>query len=74
MGKYHYEQSFEKAIEQGVSKEEYARESSKNCIMAWIANELAEQNRLKRIELEQTFAEQCGMTAKLTKDVLEDKA
>ena len=51
MGKYEYKISFEKAIEQGIDKNEYARESSKNCIMTWIANELAEANRLKRIEL-----------------------
>lgn len=51
MSKYDYEVSFEKAIKEGVSKEEYARESSKNVILTWIANELAEANRLTRYEL-----------------------
>ena len=51
MGKYEYQTLFEEAIKHGVAKEEYSRESSKMCIMTWIANELAEANRLKRIEL-----------------------
>lgn len=55
MGKYQYKISYEEAIKQGVSKEEYSREASKNCIMTWIANELAETNRLKRLELRITY-------------------
>ena len=51
MGKYEYETLFDEAIKHGVSKEEYSRESSKMCILTWIANELAEMNRLKRLEL-----------------------
>lgn len=51
MGKYNYETSFEEAVKQGIPKEEYARESSKNVILTWIANELAEANRLKGIEI-----------------------
>lgn len=49
--KYTYETSFDKAIEFGIDKNEYARESSKLCILTWIANELAEAIRLKRLEL-----------------------
>lgn len=51
MSKYNYETNYEEAIKQGVSKEEYSREASKNCILTWIANELAESNKLKRLEL-----------------------
>lgn len=49
--KYNYKISFEKAKAFGIDENEYARESSKNCILTWIANELAEANRLKRLEL-----------------------
>lgn len=55
MGKYQYQTNYEEAIKQGVSKEEYSREASKNCIQTWIANELAEANRLKRLELMAKF-------------------
>jgi len=55
MSKYSYETNYEEAIKQGVSKEEYSREASNNCIQTWIANELAESNRLKRIELRNKF-------------------
>ena len=53
INKYEYIISFDEAIKQGIPKEEYARESSKNCILTWIANELAEANRLKRMEIRQ---------------------
>lgn len=49
--KYTYETSFDKAIKYGIDKNEYARESSKLTILTWIANELAEANKLKRLEL-----------------------
>ena len=49
--KYNYETSFEGAIKQGIPKNEYARESSKNCILTWIANEQARANELKILEL-----------------------
>lgn len=55
MGKYEYKTSFEEAIKQGIDENEYARESSKNCILTWIANELAEANRLKRLELKEKY-------------------
>ena len=51
MNKYTYKSSFEEAIKQGVDKNEYARHSSVNCILTWIANELAEANKLKRLQL-----------------------
>ena len=51
MSKYNYEINYEEAIKQGISKEGYSREASKNCIQTWIANELAEANRLKRLEI-----------------------
>jgi len=54
--KYTYEKVFDEAIKRGIPKEEYARESSKLQIITWIANELAEANRLKRIELLRNFA------------------
>lgn len=53
MGKYEYQSLFDEAIKHGVSKEEYSREQSKLHILTWIANELAEANRLKRIELDE---------------------
>lgn len=49
--KYTYETSFEKAEQAGIDRKDYARESSKLCILTWIANELAEANRLKRKEV-----------------------
>ncbi len=78
MQKYDYRVSFEEAVKQGIPKEEYARESSKNVILTWIANELAEANRLKRIEIESRIYEGEIKTTvenqeKLTKD-LEDQA
>ena len=72
MGKYQYEISFEKAIEAGVSKEEYSRESSKNCILTWIANELAESNRLTILKMKLNHG---IITSKdILKEELEDKA
>ncbi len=49
--KYTYETSFDKAIEYGIDKNEYSREASKLTVLTWIANELAEANRIKRLQL-----------------------
>ena len=51
MGKYKYITVFEEAIKFGLTKEEYSKESSKLTIFTWIANELAEANRLERLKL-----------------------
>ena len=51
MKKYNYQTSYEDAIKNGVSKEEYSRFSSKLWCLNNISNELAEANRLKIIEL-----------------------
>lgn len=77
--KYDYAVSFEKAIKQGIPKEEYARESSKNVILTWIANELAELNRLKRLELSEklgSFTQESNESSKSWKPdkELEDMA
>lgn len=53
MGKYDYKTNFEEAIKRGITPEQYARESSKLTILNWIANELAEANKLKRLEIKQ---------------------
>jgi len=83
MGKYSYLVNYEAAIAQGISKEEYARESSSNAIQTWIANELAELNRLTRFELgkkypqttwEQIGENETGQVVQYPKDELEDKA
>ena len=57
MGKYDYKVNFEEAIKRGISPEQYARESSKLTILNWIANELAEANRLKRLVLSGELAD-----------------
>lgn len=50
MTKYNYRVDYEEAIKQ-MSKEESSRGVSKEHILTWIANELAEANRLKRLEI-----------------------
>ncbi len=53
MGKYEYEQSWEKSQRDNpkLNIKEYINTSSSLVIQTWIANELAEANRLKRLKL-----------------------
>ncbi len=56
MAKYEYEQSWEKSQRDNpkLNIKEYINTSSSLVIQTWIANELAEANRLKRLELHVT--------------------
>lgn len=53
--KYNYLKDYELAAKYGVSPQEYAVDSTKSWCLNNIANELAEANRLKRLELMSKF-------------------
>ena len=76
MGKYNYKVSFKGAIKAGLSKEVYSQFSSGLIIQTWIANELAEANRLKRWELlNNNWFEEDGRNRPIRSNKeLEDKA
>jgi len=67
MGKY--ESSMKGMIAQGMEVQ-----NATNNFLKYIANELAEGNRLKIIELLQVFAHDEGGTFTPVKDTLEDQA
>ncbi len=78
MGKYTYEQSWEMVQKENpkLNIKEYINSSSSLVIQTWIANELAEGNRLKRIEILYSNAEQMSNLIKngiAIKDELSDK-
>lgn len=78
MSKYTYEQSWAKLKEEcpKINFKSYVNTSSALTIQTWIANELAETNRLKRIELTLSnshFDQHEGIYCTIKKE-LEDEA
>lgn len=74
MVKYQYEQSWDKLQQElpNVDIKSYVNESSKLCVQTWIANELAEANRLKRLEFQSYYCRDCRKS--INPEKLEDKA